>query len=176
MIENELKYVLDLSVFSNMHRYPHIFKNFRLLTQGYHKSGGRFREEVSEDGIGFRTFNYKVPLPDGQLEEFEQEISKDSFDRCIALCDNKLIKTRYTTSLNDLYLWDIDFFQTEIGDVYFIMAECEMPPSVKKPEYMLSIVEDYCIYEVPRFNSEFTSKSLADRAYAESMLEKIKKW
>lgn len=164
MIENEVKYILNLDADTNL------LKDFKKIQiqQGYDKNGVRLRKQGKR-----YFFNYKLKTPDG-IEEFEMKISKEEFNRCYAVCVEKLEKVRYTKVDDNGNTWDIDFFYNN-GHRYLVMAECEMAnPIAEAPEKLLTFVEKYVIFRVPRDRtSEFSSRKMSDLNYADSKMREI---
>ena len=163
MIENEVKYVLNLDCpIDNAKR--------SIIYQGYDSNGARVRNQDEK-----YTFNYKMKN-ETFIEEFEIIISKEEFDRCYEHCVVKLKKIRFTIKDEFSNTWDIDFFYS--GDeCYFAMAECEMSNPYKQyPDKILPIVEEYCLYAVPRDDTrKFSSRKISDVDYAKKMMKDIKK-
>lgn len=168
MIENELKYVLEHSVVDDL-TGPHKF-----LAQGYLGPGGNARLRHTREGkTDLYEFVYKFRLPNGEMEEFEKTITKEEFNRCFPLSENRLIKQRHTFEDNGVK-WDLDVFLDAERRVYFCMAECEMPSGQKKPQRLPSIIEDHLLYAVPReATKEYSSKTLSDIEVAKSLLRQI---
>lgn len=174
MIENELKFVLNPTLLQSFADYPTVLvpANRCSITQCYYKRDARFR------AIGFGettsyTFTYKLPLPTGEVEEFEQIIDQACFERMYPLCDEVLIKDRYTIIDRDI-TWDIDFFRTKENTIYWIMAEAEMTPGMKVPDVLIPPVGDHLAYAVPRSETfRYTSRKLADHGYAKSLGDTI---
>jgi CYTH domain-containing protein len=174
VIENELKYVLDYSILSAMPKYGSLFDdaNRMQLSQCYFNRDGRFRSVSTVSGT-YYTFTYKIPLPDGTVEEFEQIIDAESFDRVSPLCQEMLIKDRYT-QIEGGITWDIDIFRTSTGIIYWIMAEAEMPVGQTTPDVLLPAIQDHLLYAVPRGEtSKFTSRKLANQAYAAGLMKSL---
>ena len=164
MIENEVKYVLQLDADREM-----CLNNKTHIMQGYDKNGARVRKQDNKF-----TFNYKWKIGNA-IEEFEMKISKEEFEHCYENCIDKLEKVRY--SINDKHgnIWDIDFFVEGIY-IYFVMAECEMKdPYATEPEEILPMLEPVVIYSVPRKDtSKFSSRKLSDVDYAKKILGEIR--
>lgn len=174
MIENELKYVLHHSILSAMPKYGSLFSetNRTQIFQYYYNRDARFRAVVSENGTQ-HTFTYKIPLADGTVEEFEQIIDVGSFDRIFPLCQEELIKDRYTQIMGGI-TWDIDFFRTQTGIIYWIMAEAEMSVGQDAPDVLIPAIQDHLLYAVPRDQSSmFTSRKLANQIYATNLMKTI---
>lgn len=176
MIENEVKIVLDLEAANHIHAYPEFLLPFirKSITQGYHRDGGRVRCEKVNHAPSHYTFNYKIDLPDGQIEEFEMDIDRAAFDRCYPLSKQTVEKFRYTyvDDDNEDIVWDVDFF-TEQDEVYFVMAECEMPEGMEKPPSLPEFIRKYKIHCVARDDNRFTSKKLGTPAHARLLLAEI---
>jgi len=165
MIENEVKYILNLDADASL------LKDFKKMQiqQGYVKNGARLRKQGKR-----HFFNYKLKTPDG-IEEFEMKISEEEFNRCYAVCVEKLEKVRYTTKDEYRNTWDIDFFYNN-GHRYLVMAECEMvDPTAEAPEKLLTFVGQNVIYCVPRDRtSEFSSRKMSDVNYADAKMREMK--
>ncbi len=169
MIENELKFVLHPTLEMNV--VPKKKAQRKEIAQGYLSSQARIRKSV-ENSKTFYKFTYKVALPTGELEEFEMDIDKKSFDRCFSIATNKLTKTRFTWE-EDGATWDLDFFEDDTG-MYFCMAECEMPSGWLVPKSLPKIIQDNLLLAVPREkSSDFSSKKISDSTYARRQLTEI---
>lgn len=171
MIENEIKFVMDIEFASNVNQYfpPH---NGIRIQQLYHESGARFRSSTIGDRDPTYTFNMKIDLECGRVEEFEYNITQDVFDRMSDLCISSLTKTRFVTHQKECH-WDIDIFFH--GDKpYFCMAEVEMPPEQERVDRIPKCVADYFVCEVSRTDKRFTSKKLTDVKYARDLFNEIK--
>lgn len=172
MIENELKYVL---IYSNALEQALEEKatSIKHIRQGYETQGARFRSQVT-DGVPSYTFSYKVKLKD-VVEEFEMSITEQEFTRCYTTCNKKLHKTRYSFYDKFKNLWDVDIFLNG-SEVYFAMAECEMPEEEKhSPEELPEVIATALLFAVPRGNTDFTSKKLSDVEYASKRLKELSK-
>lgn len=110
------------------------------------------------------TFTYKQEV-NKEIIELEQSIEKEDFDKLWNLngfrCFNKLIKTRFDCYF-DGFLWEIDAFQNETRETYFLMAEHEMPAGQEKPANIPPIIFDNLLFQVPKEDARFSSKNLAD--------------
>ena len=172
-VENELKFVLNLEA-------EHFFKPRALrmhrIKQGYLSfsdsvflQSTRIRSKNTlSPGLGWDkfefTFTYKQEVYK-EIIEIEKTIEKEDFDKLWSLdkfrCFNKLIKTRFDCYF-DSFLWEIDAFQDETGETYFLMAEHEMPAGQEKPLNIPSIIFDNLVFQVPREDARFSSKNLAE--------------
>lgn len=179
MIENELKFVLsqEAAEASNIEAHPDFLPSFikKTIIQGYHSGGGRLRYEQIRHALPKYTFNYKMNLPDGQIEEFEQEIDQGTFDRCFPLCKHQVSKYRYTSVSEDRSeVWDTDFFYDPSSlEVYFVMAECEMPEGRLAPLVIPPFIEQFRLHDVTRGDNAFTSRKLGDIKYARTLFGDI---
>jgi CYTH domain-containing protein len=170
MIENELKYVIGKDICSSIINGNNEYK---IIQQGY-VGDARVRRTVRGANIVKTDFNYKIPLLNGEVEEIEVDISDEAFSLMIRKATNIINKYRYTYSENDSEIWDVDFFLNDEGDIYFCMAECEMPTGRKIPLSIPKFISQRLIYAVPREeSSKFSSKKIQDVSYAENLLQKL---
>lgn len=180
MIENELKYVLQPSMYTEALQklIPEMKDLYRYQLRQYYLQGhGRVRASESEYyNNTIYTFTYKVDLVSGDVEEFEMDITETAFDRASVTSKSSLVKVRYTYKEPGAdWYWDIDFFiRPHDGTVYFAMAECEMPEGMEEPPSVPTFITNRLIYAVPRYEtSVFSSRKMTDIAYAERILQEL---
>lgn len=170
MIENELKYVIDKSICSSIINGNN---DYKIIQQGY-VGDARVRRSVRGVNVVKTDFNYKIPLRNGEVEEIEVDISDEAYSNMMSKASNIINKYRYTYSENDSEIWDVDFFWDDEGDIYFCLAECEMPTGRKAPLNIPKFISQHLIYAVPREeNSKFASKKIQDVSYAKNLLLKL---
>jgi CYTH domain-containing protein len=170
-IENERKFVLkdDGRLEARLAEGP-VTRSF--LRQAYLDVSGMRIRAVESDGATRHVFTYKR-LIDGQVVEIETEISPLDFERLWSQRCETLQKARY--SWNDgPFHWDVDFFKTDDGRTYFAQAEVEMPEEDKDPPPLPPNLVNHLLATAPAGDQRFTSKRLADRAYAERLLAEIR--
>lgn len=176
-IELEYKYILknnpsfekDIILFLDRHMISHYINHIK---QYYLKGGGRVRSStiIYEHKIYSQVheFTYKdfIGVGEGNIE-FNQYITEDEFNQCLAVSNTSLDKSRYIINV-DGYKWEIDIFKDE-GLSYFNLMEVEVShgedpsidnlPSIIKDNIILKTLDDY----------RFTSKKLADKEYAKNL-------
>lgn len=170
MIENEFKYVLkfDPSIEA-------LFKEWSktILQQGYLPGGARIRRTNFSN---FCQFTYKLMVTeDGErkLVEIEKDIESRFFNLLWAETNQRLLKMRYSLSLCFGEIeehWDVDFFLDENNEVYFIMAEVELPENQIEPQKYPDIIAKNIVYRVTQDDNRFTSKNLSDPEYARNLM------
>lgn len=133
------------------------------IHQAYLDTAGLRIRRFDQNGAISHIFSYKRPV-DGVMVEIEREIDVLDFERLWKLRRETLEKVRFTISDADCQ-WDIDFFK-ETGRTYFALAEVEMPEGRVDPPPPLSILAPYVEFLVDRGDERFSSKKLADPAYA----------
>ena len=106
----------------------------------------------------------------GRVVEVNTEIDERDFVDLWGTAKTSLRKVRY-----DIEGWDVDFFVDLHNDIYFVLAEHEMPEGQEKPEAMPKLVASSLIYEVARDDDRFSSKKLADIPHAKKLLRKLQK-
>jgi CYTH domain-containing protein len=108
----------------------------------------------------------------GRVIELEHEIDERDFHDLWQNSINKLEKIRYKIKHKKL-IWELDFFYDYKGELYFALAECELPEGVEKPETMPDIIKDNLIYEVPLDDSRFANKHLGDPRYCIDLMAEL---
>ena len=171
-IENERKFVLsDDGLEAELAADASVTGGF--LRQAYlDVSGMRIRSVQTGSSERRHVFTYKRPI-DGQVVEIETEISPVDFERLWSQRRETLQKARY--SWNDgSFHWDVDFFKTDDGRIYFVQAEVEMPEDHQEPPPLPSRLAGHLLAAVPAGDPRFASKRLADPAHAGKLLADIK--
>jgi CYTH domain-containing protein len=174
MIENELKFLLKSNMVLDLltDKYP---VDILHLKQGYLSKHARVRNILDfKTGILSYTFTYKILLPSGELEEFEQDINSDSFGRCFKMTDGEINKLRYSTKIDD-EKWDLDIFVFDYDkSLILVMAECEMPEGRVAPKFIPDFISTNLVYAVPREDTElFTSRKLTDPKYVKTIIKRF---
>jgi CYTH domain-containing protein len=106
--------------------------------------------------------------------ELEHEIDKRDFHDLWQNSINKLEKTRYKIK-NKKLVWELDFFYDYKGELYFALAECELPEGVEKPETIPDIIKNNLIFEVPLDDNRFANKHLGDPRYCLDLMNDLTK-
>jgi len=160
-VENERKYVLspgfDTGRLTDWQRVE--------IRQAYLDDGPRIRQ-IGADFI----FTYKKWAPHAQeLIEIETPISRDDFELLWPLRVQSVQKTRHIKVLGDEE-WVVDTLRDDAGDVYFVLAEVELPRFQAEPRAVVADIADFVIHAVAADDNRFTNKKLADRDYALALL------
>jgi CYTH domain-containing protein len=164
-IENERKFVLDDPHGELERRLASAQPSIRraAIRQAYLDTVGLRIRRFDRDGTVSHVFSYKRPV-DGAMVEIEREIDALDFERLWTLRRESLEKVRFSIPDGEC-LWDIDFFKDE-GRTYFALAEVEMPEGREEPPAPPAILAPYIEFLVARGDERFSSKKLADPAYA----------
>lgn len=162
--ENELKFVLRIDF---AERALTGWKRTD-LTQGYLPDGWRLR---NEEGAYTRTRKVWSDALNA-MDEDERDITHEEFERDWPDCDKVLRKSRYLKIIDD-EKWFVDYFLNDAGEIYFVMAEVEMPVGRETPNSFPQIVKDAVIYAPEKKDERFLAKNLAYQDHARDMLEKI---
>lgn len=159
-VENERKYVLKPDFFvDNLVGWTR-----HDIRQAYLDDGPRIRQR-DDDYI----FTYKKWVPQaGELVEIETAISEDDFNLLWPLCVQRIDKMRYVL-LKDEVEWVVDFLMDESGEVYFILAEAELPRGQVAPGHIPAEIAGAIIYAVDAADNRFTNKKLSNQDYAASL-------
>lgn len=164
-IENERKFVLHDPQSALEQALAAARPSIRraVIRQAYLDTAGLRIRRFDRDGAVSHIFSYKRPVDDVMVE-IEREIDPVDFERLWKLRRETLEKLRYSIPAGDC-LWDIDFFK-DAGRTYFALAEVEMPEGREEPPPPPSILVPYIEFLVDRGDERFSSKKLADPAYA----------
>lgn len=163
--ENERKYVLI--------NEPNVVQEIakradRLLAieQAWLENGLRIRKIFGphyEEPIFKATFKQRVPK---RLIEIETDIDERDYFDLLPLTKQVLQKTRYIIPMGSLK-WEVDlFYDRKRSNLYFVMAEIELPEGVSNPPSIPNFISDNLLFEVPIDNTDFASKKLQDIEYA----------
>lgn len=167
--ENERKYVLlnEPIVLSDIAR-----QSTRILSieQAYIQNGNgwtfRIRKTFGihyDEPIYHATYKHKI---NGRVVEIETSIDERDYDDLHSQSIAMLNKTRYVIPAGSLK-WEIDFFyDVKRSNVYFVLAEVELPEKVSNPPYIPDIIQQYLLFAVPEDNNKFSSAKLTDMNYA----------
>lgn len=172
-IENERKFVLldDGTLEQRLAHAPGVTRS--LLRQAYLDVSGLRIRSIEADGAKRHVFTYKREV-DGQVVEIETDISTADFERLWSQRRETLQKARYSWP-DGRFHWDVDFFKTDEGRTYFAQAEVEMPEEERTPPPLPAHLAEHLLALAPAGDLRFTSKRLANRAHAESLLADIRK-
>lgn len=164
-IENERKFVLDDPNGELERRLAAAQPAIRraAIRQGYLDTVGLRIRRFDRDGAVSHVFSYKRPVGEVMVE-IEREIDALDFERLWTLRREALEKVRFTIPDGDCQ-WDIDFFKDD-GRTYFALAEVEMPEGREEPPAPPALLAPYIEFLVARGDERFSSKKLADPAYA----------
>ncbi|WP_443747178.1 hypothetical protein [Asticcacaulis solisilvae] len=163
-VENERKYVLSPGFDAGR------LKGWQALEirQCYMDDGPRIRQ-IGADFI----FTYKKWAPHaGELVEIETPISRDDFELLWPLRVQSVQKTRHVKVIGDEE-WVVDFLRDDAGDVYFVLAEVELPRFQAQPEAVPDEIAAYVLHAVAADDNRFTNKKLSDREYALRLLASV---
>ena len=109
------------------------------------------------------TFKQDVP---SRLIEIETDIDERDYYDLLKLSDSVLQKTRYVIPVGVLK-WEIDFFyDSKRSNLYFVMAEVELPEGILNPPSIPDFISDHLLFEVPSDNTKFSSRKLQNIEYA----------
>jgi CYTH domain-containing protein len=171
-IENERKFVLDEAggLEAGLAKMPGLTRNF--LRQAYLDAPGLRIRSIEADGKTDHVFTYKR-LIDGQVVEIETGLSAIDFKRLWTQRNETLQKVRYSWNEGPFH-WDVDFFKRDDGSTYFAMAEVEMPENDETPPPLSARLANHYLADAPHRDPRFTSKRLADPAFAGKLLADIR--
>ncbi len=167
--ENERKYVLvnEPIVLSNIAQQA---KRILSIEQAYIQSGDEWNFRVRktfgvhyDEPIYHATYKHKI---NERVVELQIALDERDYDDLLSQAFIVFNKTRYVIPAGSLK-WEIDFFyDTRRSNVYFVLAEVELPERVSRPPHIPDIIQEHLLFEVPEDNNEFSSVKLADMNYA----------
>jgi CYTH domain-containing protein len=171
-IENERKFVLldDGKLEQQLARAPGVTRS--LLRQAYLDVSGLRIRAIDTDGTKRHDFTYKQEV-EGQVVEVERR-GVGTHRVGVALVRRETLqKARYSWP-DGRFHWDVDFFKTDEGRTYFAQAEVEMPEGDRTPPPLPPPLAGHLLALAPAGDLRFTSKRLANRTHAESLLADIR--
>ena len=152
--ENERKWVLTIESERKIKRRPdcviHIRQGYLILSKGMSL---RVREEQQNGKTRYK-FCYKQKV-NGRVIEIEKKIDKRDFDDLWKIALNKLDKIRYVIGE-----WEVDYFYDH-DNIYFAMAEIEMPEGETEPKKIPKFINDNLLYAVPVGDDNYSSKRIS---------------
>ncbi len=167
--ENERKYVLinEPVVLSDIARQA---KRILSIEQAYIQSGEKWNFRIRktfgvhyDEPIYHATYKHKI---DSRVVEIQTALDERDYDDLSSQAFIIFNKTRYVIPAGSLK-WEIDFFyDIKRSNVYFVLAEIELPEKVSRPPYIPDIIREHLLFEVPEDNNKFSSVKLADMDYA----------
>lgn len=178
--ENERKFVLRLDSEPEIAKQSWAKLN---VVQGY-LDGVRVRAQQVEGGIRRYYLTYKRQA-NNRLIEIETEIDYRDFLDLWEHTTHRVYKRRYlvdATNGHEEAYWEIDYFMQESDhEVYFAMAEVEMPEGQSEPVAYPPQFDNHVIYNGASiegmtgngFISGLSSKELSDPEHAKLILEML---
>lgn len=173
--EHEFKYVISLEMASDFDHLSlmKMAKEHQHIKQGYlaFSKGMTTRIRSIDNGETkkwFLTFKQKV---DNRVIEIEKKVDERDGQDLWSICVGKLKKDRYVIE-NKGITWEVDFFRKG-HNLYFILAEVELPEGSKRPNTVPDFLRDYIIYEVPLTDDRFSNKRLAEVEFASNLYQQI---
>jgi CYTH domain-containing protein len=146
-VEFELKYILDVEPETYKRQLEDLkVKEIIDIQQGYMTKEARMRHCVflSKNEEVF-IFSFKKRIQNYHLE-IETPISREDFEMGWNSIDKKLSKVRYKIK-DDGNIWEIDFFyENDINNVYFVMAEIELPLESPVPSSIPDFISDNLLF------------------------------
>jgi len=173
-VENEIKLILHL------HFNPAALEKDdwtkSKIKQVYLPQHPRYRREKTKSKPALYTENTKDRRDPLAPLEWERRTGKSIFQKMWDQATEKqrVRKVRYTKQYGD-ETWCVDFFHNKKGEVYFAMAEVEMPKGQEKPKITPLIIGANIAFRAPRDDNRFTSRKLADPHYAHQRLQEIQR-
>jgi CYTH domain-containing protein len=133
----------------------------------------RVRHAVHVNDTEFWTVTFKQKVT-GRKIELEQKVDvRDGMDLW-EISDPKIKKIRhYLGDPRQGPLWEIDLFYS--SDLYFAMAEIELPEGAPPPEELPDLIQKYLILKVPLTDSRFFNKNLGNVESVTSLYEELLK-
>lgn len=170
--ENEVKFVLRIEsekIFSSLSKNSG--NSWREISQAYLDSNLRIRGYQYPFVEWKHEMTYKRSLSDRVLE-INVPIDRRDYEDLYKLSTHKLKKIRYEIWDENKQFWEVDFFINN-DNVYFAMAELEMPEGQKSPSRIPNFIQDNLLYAVPKGHKDFSSFSLCDIEHATKIYEKL---
>lgn len=175
--EHEFKYVISLDLLEEIseNQMRQLCSRHRQIEQGVicHGPGMylRIRKQTERKKTQWQ-MTFKLKDADRTIE-IENSIDSRDGEDLWRRCYWGLTKDRYIYEHNDIK-WEIDFFKQK-DEIYFILAEAELPEYAPRPKKLPSFLKKHLVYEVPLTDDRFSNKRLGDVEYAVRMYSQLKK-
>ena len=175
-IENELKAILVLDnpgEFLKSLKKKSKCETFD-ITQGYLSKSARIRHIVPHNDVKNEqfVFTYKTKVS-SETVELEHQISIHDYHKLCLIVKPIIHKTRIKCK-DGVYTWDIDFFKTpKSGNIYFAMAEVEMPEFEFEAPMPLDIISPYIAKWVDPGDKRFGNKNLWNPIKVAKLLKEV---
>lgn len=174
--EHEYKYVLSPQCFDVVDntcegKYLQIEQGYLAFSKGMTLRIRKISKPHKDKTKWFFTFKQNVA---GRCIEVETRLDERDGSELWQICVGKLKKRRYSFD-NGIGKWEIDFFETPLGEHYFSLAEIELEEGAPRPP--LGMVPDFIkyniVYEVDLTDDRFSNKRLGDVAYATALYKEM---
>lgn len=131
----------------------------------------RIRHTAHPNNTEFWTVTFKQKVA-GRKIELEQKVDvRDGLDLW-EVSGTKIKKVRhYLGNPRQGPVWEIDLFYA--NDLYFAMAEIELPEGAPPPEELPELIEAYLVLKVPLTDSRFFNKNLGNVESVTSLYEEL---
>lgn len=177
--EHEFKYVISLDLMNDFSKgqLKDLCCEFRSIEQGIicHGPGMYLRirrcKFKEKDKTNWH-MTFKLKDADRTIE-IENPIDARDGQDLWSRCYWKLVKDRYVYEKDDIK-WEIDFFKHK-NEIYFILAEAELPEDAPRPQKLPSFLRKNLIYEVPLTDDRFSNKRLGSVKYARKIYKQLLK-
>jgi CYTH domain-containing protein len=177
--EHEFKYVISLDLVDEFTKsqIKEMCVDYRCIEQGVicHGPGMYLRiRKCSFKDKNKASWQMTFKLKDADRTiEIETPIDSRDGEDLWTRCYWSLTKDRYVCEKYGIR-WEIDFFKHK-NDVYFILAEAELPEDAPKPEKLPGFLKKHLIYEVPLTDDRFSNKRLGSVSYAKKIYKQLLK-
>ena len=108
-----------------------------------------------------------------RLIEIETDIDERDYFDLLKQTDSILQKTRYVIPVGALK-WEVDlFYDKKRSNLYFVMAEIELPEGTTNPPSIPDFISNNLLFEVPVDNTKFSSRKLQNIEHAIEMYNQL---
>jgi len=137
----------------------------------------RVRHSILKDGRDEWRLTFKQKVVERKIEIEQVISSRDGMDLW-EIAVSKLKKVRHyveNEDRRDNTVWEIDlFYNHNVGDLYFAMAELELPEGSPPPEELPDFLQKFLLFKVPLTDDRFLNKRLGDMGYAKNLYKEIR--
>jgi CYTH domain-containing protein len=118
-------------------------------------------------------FTYKRWITrQNRLREFEPPVPRDVYEDYASEASEITRKIRYSTKIDD-EKWSVDFMRDARGQIFFVLAEVEMPEGRDMPNTMPIQIAGHIIHLVDRKDARFSDRRLADVTLARQLYAEL---
>lgn len=172
--EHEYKFVLSPTVCKHFWEWHALSECHSMIDQGYFAGRTtRLRKirNLKGDYLNHWILTFKQKV-ESRTVEIEVNVDDRDGNDLWPVCEGKLKKDRLTF-VDSGARWEVDFFWDQRYELYFSLAEVELPEGAERPK-VPEFLKPFVLHEVALTDDRFSNKKLGDVEFARELYKQIK--